>query len=121
MRREHDNALVWVRCGELPAEEISALMQTVDFGVAVSPWNLMGKSGSAAAMLDHGLPILFTRDEGAPLADALAPFFYRCDETLEARLAEGLPKREPKRRVGEICARFLASLPVASREASPVL
>lgn len=106
--------LLKIRCGELPAGQISALLRAADFGVAVSPWCLMGKSGSAAAMLDHGLPIVFTRDEGAPPAEALPEGFYRNDEALEARVAAGLPKRLPRRRLGEICARFLASLPVAS-------
>lgn len=117
LRAVYGGQLTCVRCGELPVGEISALMRAADFGVSVSPWNLMGKSGSAAAMLDHGLPVIFTREDGlvcACEAEALAPFFYRCDEMLQARVATGLPKREPRRRLGEICARFLASLPVAS-------
>lgn len=49
--------------GEQPADRVSALLQTADFGVAASPWELIGKSGSAAAMLEHGLPVIVSRDD----------------------------------------------------------
>lgn len=108
MRQAYGGRVRFIRCGELPASEVSALMQAADFGVAVSPWTLMGKSGSAAAMADHGLPVVFTRGEGAPESDG--PLFYRCGP---AREFPRLARREPAWRGGEICARFLASLPVA--------
>jgi len=119
MRRESGPEITFVKCGEQTCEEISTLLQIADFGVAVTPWELMGKSGSAAAMLDHGLPILFTRDDpsvgvlpkGRPLPD---PLFYRCDATLEEKLIVGLQRRAPTPRVREICAGFIAALPVAS-------
>ena len=98
----------FIRCGELPPAEISALMQTADFGVAVSPWLLLDKSGSAAAMADHGLPVVFTRADGAPPQDG--PFFFRCGKDREF---PRFSRREPARRLGEICARFLESLPVS--------
>ncbi len=126
MRLEIGQEMVFVKCGEQSCEEISALLQMADFGVAVTPWELMGKSGSAAAMLDHGLPILFTRDntgaaalaEGGLLTD---PLFHRCDGTLEAKLIAGLQRRQPTPRVREICAGFIAALSVSSRPAPNVL
>ena len=126
MSRESGAEIVCVKCGEQSGEEISTLLQIADFGIAVTPWELMGKSGSAAAMLDHGLPILIARAgadagvlaEGVPLVD---PLFHRCDEALEAKLIAGLKKREPNPRVHEICAGFIASLPVGSRPAPNVL
>ena len=126
MRREHGQEIVFVKCGEQSSEVISTLLQVADFGMAVTPWELMGKSGSAAAMLDHGLPILFTRDEagaGALAAGGLLtdPLFHRCDDTLEAQLIAGLQKREPTPRAREICARFIAALPISSRPAPNVL
>ncbi len=47
--------------GELSAEEVSIALQALDLGIATSPWSLTGKSGSAATMLEHGLPLVVTR------------------------------------------------------------
>ena len=124
MRRESGDEIVFVKCGEQSCEQISTLLHIADFGVAVTPWEFMGKSGSAAAMLDHGLPILFTREgagvsaKGGPLAD---PLFHRCDDALEEKLIAGLRKREPHPRVHEICAGFIAAVSVGSRPAPNLL
>ncbi|MDD5350267.1 MAG: glycosyltransferase [Chthoniobacteraceae bacterium] len=110
--REYGGEIRLVRCGEQPAERISALLRCADFGVAASPWALLGKSSAAASMRDHGLPIIVPRDEGAPPGGAGA--FYRCDAVLPERLAGGLPKSVPASRLGEICAGFLRALRIAS-------
>lgn len=111
MQREYGEEIVFVKCGEQPEDRISLLLQLADFGVAASPLFLIGKSGTANAMFEHGLPVICPRDEGiAPSALPSNPLLYRCDASLEARLVEGLPKRAPARRVGEICTRFLAAL-----------
>jgi len=47
----------------LDATTLSHLLRAADFGLAPHPWALIGKSGAAAAMLDHGLPVLVPRDE----------------------------------------------------------
>jgi hypothetical protein len=52
-----------LRLGEQPAHRISELFNSVDFGVATSPLALVGKSGTVAAMLDHGLPVVVNRDD----------------------------------------------------------
>jgi len=101
--------------GEQPPEKVSFFMQAADFGIAASPWDLIGKSGSAAAMVEHGLPVIVTRDDAQsrlvpsdpPSTD---PLFYRCDEMLEARLTAGLPKKSPSPRREEIAARFCSML-----------
>jgi len=55
---------------ELDEAAVSHLLIASDFGLAPHPWALIGKSGAAAAMLDHGLPVLVPRDDwrlrGAP-------------------------------------------------------
>ena len=117
LRQTYGGEIRFILCGEQPAERISALLRCVDFGVAASPWNLLGKSSAAATMLDHGLCVIVPRDEGAPSGDS-APYF-RCDAMLPARLAEGLPKRAPVSRLGEICAGFLHALQLASQPAKP--
>lgn len=63
-----------VRSGELPAGRIAALLDRCAFGLASSPLALLGKSGTVAACLDLGLPVLVTRDDwrSAFCAPALA-------------------------------------------------
>ena len=58
---------------------------------------------------------IYTRGDGNAGGSAEPPFFHRCDEALESKLVEGLERRKPNPRVREICARFLASLPIVSR------
>ena len=71
--------------GELDAAAVSQLLCAADFGIAPHPWALIGKSGAAAAMLEHGLPVLVPRDDwrlrGAP------PFPLPAPDPLLARLA----------------------------------
>jgi hypothetical protein len=52
-----------VNTGELPAPEISKILLTLDLGLATSPQQNIQKSGSVAAMREHGLPVLVTRDD----------------------------------------------------------
>jgi glycosyltransferase involved in cell wall biosynthesis len=49
--------------GERPGFEISKIMQALDLGLATTPRQVIQKSGSVAAMLQHGLQILVTRDD----------------------------------------------------------
>ena len=48
---------------ELPPEKISHELQNCSFGVSTTPFDILGKSGATAAMLEHGLPI-YTYDDG---------------------------------------------------------
>jgi hypothetical protein len=50
--------------GELPSPLISSYLHCADFGLATSPYSLIGKSGSVAAMQEHGLPVIVSRLEG---------------------------------------------------------
>lgn len=52
-----------VVAGERTHLEISKILQTFDLGLATTPRQLIQKSGSVAAMLEHGLPVLVLRDD----------------------------------------------------------
>jgi len=80
-----------LRLGEQPAQRISELFNSVDFGVATSPLALVGKSATVAAMLDHGLPVVVNRDDCAWPAPASgdereAALVIRMGSDLAARL-----------------------------------
>lgn len=60
--------------GELSSDEISNLFLKADFGIARVTTELLGKSGSAISMLEHGLPIW------VPLSESYSmnkPFDFR--------------------------------------------
>jgi glycosyltransferase involved in cell wall biosynthesis len=47
--------------GRQPEEDISQCLLTADFGVSAVPPEYLFKSGTAAAMIEHGLPIIAVR------------------------------------------------------------
>ena len=54
-------AFTFSRLGELSANLVSEQLQRSDFGIAVIPSLLLGKSSSVAAMVSHGLPVIISR------------------------------------------------------------
>ena len=112
--------------GELAEADVSQLLATADFGVAAHPWALIGKSGAAAAMLDHGLPVLVPRDDwrlrgatapraGAP--DALLSRLAGLDENHTDRwLAR---RRAPEAALPRITDEFLDALADISAATRP--
>ena len=57
------NGFQFVKLGFRSDKEISELLQFADFGICTTPLSLFGKSGTAMAMIEHGLPMIVTRDE----------------------------------------------------------
>jgi len=107
-----------VRCmelGEQPSNRISQFLHEVDLGVATSPWALIGKSGTVAAMLEHGLPVVATREDwklrvGTTPEPAPHPLLFRLNERFSAALRAGLPRVPKSSRLPEVAAEFLASV-----------
>jgi hypothetical protein len=63
MSATYGSRIPMLRVGEQPAQRISELLNSVDFGIATTPLALIGKSGTVAAMFDHGLPVVVNRDD----------------------------------------------------------
>jgi hypothetical protein len=100
--------------GERSPEEISTFLQSIDFGIATTPWSLIGKSGTAAAMLDHGVPVVVTRNDGSTVDGAVPdPLLYPLDRNLPRWLLEARG-RPPHERLPDIAQRFLRELALAS-------
>ncbi len=115
LERDYASTFTFVRLGPQPAPVVSAVMQRCDFGIAASPWSLFGKSGSAATMLDHGLPVIVTRDDFRPHVVAAEsptsdPFVIRDGPDLEAKLAAGFPTRAPRSRAPEAAVAWVRQL-----------
>jgi hypothetical protein len=104
------------RLGPLPDPVVSQVLQALDFGLATTPWQLREKSGSLAALRDHGLPIVLTRDDWRPRgvsADPEAPeadpgcFLAQADRPIPF---QKLKRRPPADTLPQVAARFLADL-----------
>lgn len=113
LQNDYARAVDFITLGECSAPQISVLLHLADFGLATSPWYLLGKSGSVAAMLDHGLPVIVTRDESSPAVskfEATDSLLHRCDATLESKLVTGLAKRPAHQNLEIIARDFLHHL-----------
>jgi hypothetical protein len=106
-----------VLTGELEPAAVSHLLRAADLGIAPHPWALIGKSGAAAAMLDHGLPVLVPRDDwqlrGAPPVPAVAndPLLARLPALDAARTDRWLAaRRAPEPALPRITGDFLQAL-----------
>lgn len=114
LMQHNDEHLRLAMLGRLSAAQASQLMHGLDFGVATSPRALIEKSGSATAMLEHGLPVLINRDDVR--YPGLANDFPLPDEQLidfRGRLPDNfftLPKREPMWRLDAVAEQFLKTL-----------
>jgi hypothetical protein len=105
----------FVKLGEQPAPALSQYFQSLDFAIAAAPWHLLGKSSAAAALLDHGVPLIVSPAARFGFCGELATsgdrrLVHRCDETLEARLLAGLPKATPRSSIAEVSETFLSAL-----------
>jgi hypothetical protein len=109
------DAIVVAQIGELTPFEVSALFHQLDFGWAANPYALVGKSGSAIAMLEHGLPLLATRNDMPPAPEPDAAHFI----ARRARLfsAEGFDwaafldeRRPPESVLRPVAEQFLSDL-----------
>jgi glycosyltransferase involved in cell wall biosynthesis len=101
------------RYGEQPPEEVSRLLLSADLGVATTPLSLIPKSSSVAAILEHGLPVIVTRDDihfrGVQTAIEWADRLIPLDEMFFERM-KTMRKQPPRSRLSEITAQFLADI-----------
>ena len=99
--------------GERSPAQISWLFRQADFGVAASPWQLIEKSGSAASMLDHGLPVIVNRDDWhwrgtSPVTPPSDPLLHRFNGD-NLQFAD-LKKRTPQETLPAVAAKFLEQI-----------
>jgi hypothetical protein len=74
MALEWGSRFSMVRLGPQPSERVSEYLSALDFSLLTSPRILVGKSGVVAAMLDHALPVIVSRD------DVSYPYDYDAEE-----------------------------------------
>jgi hypothetical protein len=91
--------MAFIALGEQPAARLSSLLQLMDFGLAVTPAVMLGKSSSAVTILEHGLPLILLRDEVTALAPAddfgsRQSLLWRWEEGLAENLARVRERRQ---------------------------
>jgi hypothetical protein len=108
--------ITFVELGEHPPVQLAAIFARFDFAVTTSPYTLIGKSASAAALREHGLRVVVTNSGQRPrfrIADQelspgddgfVAYFGPRSD------LSVALAKTAPRSGVESAVHRFLATL-----------
>jgi hypothetical protein len=106
--------------GRQTPEQLAKTFARFDFGVSPMSWLMIGKSGSAAALREHGLRVVVThegdwprfpvtRRELEPDDEGFVPYFRA-----GVHLAEALEKTPPRPGVSAMCGRFLADLEAVS-------
>jgi hypothetical protein len=115
----YGGAIEFRRLGEQSPERVAEFFRReIDFGIATTPWGLIGKSASVAAMLEHGLPVVVNRDDwhaDFPLEPNAAPrLLVKMDDAFPASLF-AVERAEPHSMLPEVAARFLADLEEALR------
>lgn len=113
MAQNQQTDFTFITLGSLPAERISQFFNTADFGIATTPYALIGKSGSATAMLEHGLPVVVNRDElKAPMTQGQTalPHLIKMGADLPKVLAAGIPRGPARSRLPGVADTMLTSL-----------
>ena len=95
--------------GELSPSIISSYLQCADFGIATSPLSLIGKSGSVAAMQEHGLPVVISRLEDLSEYRNVGMGFLLLDHSFEENLLKA-KKTKTFSRVDSTADLFLQTL-----------
>lgn len=103
----------FVDLGKQPAPEISAYLQEIDFGIAASPRTVIGKSGTATAMAEHGLPVIVNWDAHETQSSCDLPGWVNLRDGLD--LAQ-IGRHQPIHGLPAVAERFLTAL----EERSPV-
>lgn len=111
----YSSQFAFLRLGERSPLEISEFFNSIDFGIATSPYALIGKSATVAAMLEHKLPVIVNRDDFKLISDPQLPpisepLLYKFDFSIINKLKNGLVREPPESRIGNVAIQFIKDL-----------
>ncbi|MBC8122476.1 MAG: hypothetical protein H7Y22_11630, partial [Gemmatimonadaceae bacterium] len=111
----YSSTLTFLRLDEQPTEKISELLNSLDFGISTTSFNIAGKSSTIAAMIEHGLPVVFNWDgepwllrEGSPEPEE--PLFWRVDDNFLSRVVNKRGRGPVYSGVQKIAMQFVHAL-----------
>lgn len=107
------------RLSRLSPPALADFFARADFGVATTPWAIIGKSASVAAMLDCGLPVIVNRDDvhysGVPEEPGDTPLLIKMGANLPAQLGS-VSRGTPALRKHEVVDQFLTDWETAWKQ-----
>lgn len=112
MEQKHRSHIRFVSLGRQSEERVSHIFNSMDLGLSSTPLDIIGKSSSVAAMLEHGLPVLVMDDGSSvrPAHESLPEGIFSRRQFFAGKVyLTAFPRR---RRVGvaDTARRFLSSL-----------
>jgi hypothetical protein len=112
MESRASNHCHFLKLGKLPPEQISQILQLSDVGVAMNYLEHVGKSGSVAAMIQHGLPVILPEggsdsSHSSAVKSHIRPIPF--DHNFESALLSS-SRFEPSDSVNEIALALASSL-----------
>ena len=115
MSKRYINEFTLLKLGTQPDHKISNLFNSLNFGIAASPYHLIGKSSSVAAMLEHQLPVIVTRNDFqlskinqiSPTEDEL---IIKLDNLLPKKLNMALKRNQPCSQLKASTHKFIEDL-----------
>jgi hypothetical protein len=101
--------------GKLNATDLSCWIRNADCGLSSTPFNIIDKSSSAVAFVEHGVPVV-VMDEGSPVRgiphlqqDRSPEFWLFGDQRLQASNCLP-PRRDPQSRRDRVVKQFIEDL-----------
>jgi hypothetical protein len=113
-----ENVWTLLNLGPLPEEDISQALFAADFGVSAVPPEYLFKSGTAAAMIEHGLEFIVTRPVGDYPDVPPEILARRLQNVLTDFDLAGRGKTKVGSLLPEVADRFLADLHAATASVS---
>lgn len=108
LQRQYQDAFEFQKLGELSPQDVADVFAAADFGIATTPWGIIGKSGSVAAMLESGLPVVVNRND-VPITDTEAPVHDSLLILMDDHLPEKIrsaKRQSPRLRLPNIAKQF---------------
>ncbi len=124
LEKDYKDSVQLHALGEVDEDTASRVMQISDFGVATTPWQLIGKSSAVATLIAHGLPVVVNRDDYhsryVPDSDTeiRSPRLFRWNENAsreELAAFLRLSKDTPKDNLPDIAQRFMERLELSPK------
>jgi glycosyltransferase involved in cell wall biosynthesis len=111
--QQYGAAFQFLHLGEQLPERISALLAAADFGITSTPWELAGKSGTVASMVEHGLPVIVSRNDvhfdARQRTESGPELLIKMDATLPSRLLSA-QRAAPKPMLPEVAKSMMRRL-----------
>lgn len=115
LSKDYSHRFVFLQLGEQLSIKISEFFNSIDFGISTTPYLTSGKSGTVAAMIEHGIPVIVNRDDFQPLSCPIPqhehePLLIKMDSNLSLVISDYLQKQIAQPRIPSVALKFIEDL-----------